>query len=93
MSAIIASRSGPFALAETASARARSPQPHTRRRRQDRALFQLIVVATFPAFYVAAFAVRLIPVGRAPESGRPRPSIFREATAAARTCGSFALMG
>jgi hypothetical protein len=58
-------------------------------RRADQVLFRVIYGATLPAFLLAATLARLAPGRRR----AVRPSPLREAQAAARTCGSFALMG
>lgn len=70
------------------------------RRRADALQFQLIYLATLPAFLVGTLVARLVPPRLLPArrpAGRPgtssRLSVFGEAKAAARTCGSFALMG
>lgn len=65
------------------------------RRRTDEIQFRLIYGATLPFFVAAALVQRLVPSRRRRRSDRDAatPSIVREAKSAARTCGSFALMG
>jgi hypothetical protein len=70
------------------------PKPDSRRR-ADEVQFRLVYLFTLPVFVLAAFVARLRPArwkSRNAEAGS-RSSIFGEARAAARTCGSFALMG
>lgn len=67
------------------------PQEH---RRADEILFRLIYGATLPAFLLAALVARFLPARRVARPGASSGlSIVREAKAAARTCGSLALMG
>lgn len=65
------------------------------RRRSDELQFRLIYGATFPAFLLGALARRAMSSKPSRATGRAAPglSVFGEAKAAARTCGSFALMG
>ena len=67
-------------------------QPATRKR-ADAVQFRFIYLSTMPAFLLGAMALRLLPARLRRASAGARLSVFGEARAAARTCGSFALMG
>ena len=65
--------------------------PSHPRRRADEVQYRLVYYATFPVFVLTALACRVLPRER---RGRTdRGSVVGEARTAARTCGSFALMG
>lgn len=83
------------AAAPSRGERSRTAEPPRSpgRRRSDEVHYRLICLATFPFFLLAASAMRLVPARRPAAGAAPRLSVFREARAAAQTCGSFALMG
>ena len=62
------------------------------RRRADEIQFRLIYLTTLPAFLLRELVVRLLPTQQRVRAGAGQ-SVFGGAKAAARTCGSFALMG
>lgn len=68
------------------------PGPHPRRR-ADEVHFRIVYSLTFPVFMLTSLARRLRPGGSPDRAGPARPSVFREARAAAQTCGSLSLMG
>ncbi|WP_375462233.1 hypothetical protein [uncultured Enterovirga sp.] len=72
-----------------------APSGASPRRRADEVHFRVVYWLTFPIFMVASLARRVRP-GQRPNPTGPRlsrPSVFREARAAAQTCGSLSLMG
>ena len=69
-------------------------RPDTRPHRDaDRLFVQVVVAATFPVFLGAAVVKRILAASSGHAGDPGRLSILREARVAARTCGSFALMG
>ena len=64
----------------------------TRRRRSDELHFRIVYLLVLPVLMLITL-VRRVLTGSASGSQLARPSILREAKAAAQTCGSLSLMG
>ena len=64
----------------------------TRSRRSDQLHFRIVYVLVLPVLMLSTL-VRRVLTGSASGTQFARPSILREAKAAAQTCGSLSLMG